>query len=259
MRDWKPQRVIALILCLVSTSCFIISLCLPISVIDYDVDDLSAIKSIHKWTDNPCQVFDGFPSAITVTCKATLNSYSHSTRNRLLDHTLGPIGNQTWEECIEEDQGQSLARISDEIKIPEDHLNKCFKVWMHKSLGVPLGDSSLLKVILDLFGKGDYLLGLMLSIFTLCFPLIKLGINFFMLLTPSKELALKLHAPLEQLGRWSMADVFVVSMLVVIVKFDSLGLQIRVLEGLYYFAASTILSMLATWRLGFYLHDQRHP
>jgi paraquat-inducible protein A len=51
---------------------------------------------------------------------------------------------------------------------------------------------------------------------------------------------------MEKLGKWSMLDVFVIASLVVCFKGFPGGTHIQVQWGIYLFALSVLLSMLAT-------------
>ena len=57
----------------------------------------------------------------------------------------------------------------------------------------------------------------------------------------------------KNLGQWSMGDVFVVALMVVIIRFNGSVAEVAVhpLAGLWVFAASVILSMIASALLGF--------
>ena len=54
---------------------------------------------------------------------------------------------------------------------------------------------------------------------------------------------------LAEYSKWSMLDVFVVALLVVSVKLGALA-QAHVREGIYFFAASVVLTMLVSYWIG---------
>jgi hypothetical protein len=99
--------------------------------------------------------------------------------------------------------------------------------------------------ILHLLQEGEYLIGGLLLVFSVLFPLAKLVV-IFVLLHASREMAQPLVGLLANLGKWSMLDVFVIAAVVICFKGFPGGSRVEVEWGLYVFAASVILSMLAT-------------
>ena len=63
---------------------------------------------------------------------------------------------------------------------------------------------------------------------------------------------------LGSLGKWSMLDVFVVAMMVIITKISGFAsAQPRI--GIYFFGASVFLAMLTTERINFLLKTKKWP
>lgn len=118
----------------------------------------------------------------------------------------------------------------------------------------------LLTTIESLWNDGQIGLALIIVAFTLVFPIGKfLALGFVMIGRYDDKRATALRW-VKNLGQWSMGDVFVVAMMVVIVRVDAAFAQISVkpMPGLWVFAASVILSMIASAALGFHF-DRRRP
>lgn len=96
----------------------------------------------------------------------------------------------------------------------------------------------------NLFKEGSIFLGVIIFLFSIVFPISKLGTLFvvwFKKLTKnSRHTILKW---LDILGRWSMLDVFVVAVLVVVSKAGGL-VDAKPKTGIYIFAVAIFLSML---------------
>ncbi len=101
--------------------------------------------------------------------------------------------------------------------------------------------------IFTLFQEGEYFLFAVLTLFTLVFPCVKLGLLGVIWMERAHDLARvrRLHGWVAALGKWSMLDVFVVAILIVTMKAAGLAkLQIGV--GLYLFTFSVIVTQLAS-------------
>jgi paraquat-inducible protein A len=92
----------------------------------------------------------------------------------------------------------------------------------------------------------DYILAAIVFFFSIVFPIAKLiglfTIWCFPLTGGERRIALDL---LGLLGKWSMLDVFVVAITVVIAKFGKIT-EARPREGIYLFASAVLLSMVLT-------------
>ncbi len=100
--------------------------------------------------------------------------------------------------------------------------------------------------VVALWKGHDYMLAAVLFFFSIVFPLAKLlalGVIWFVKLAHEQRAAL-LHW-LSLLGKWSMLDVFVVAILIVLVKLGPL-VHVEPRAGVYVFAAAIISSMLTT-------------
>jgi paraquat-inducible protein A len=106
--------------------------------------------------------------------------------------------------------------------------------------------------IITLFREGEYFLFAVLTLFTLVFPCIKLGLLAIVWLERDHDLARvrRLHGWVESLGKWSMLDVFVVAILIVAMKSAAVA-NIHIGLGLYLFTFSVIATQFASaWVAG---------
>lgn len=101
--------------------------------------------------------------------------------------------------------------------------------------------------IITLFHEGEFFLFTILTLFTLVFPCVKLGLLTVIWLEREHDLARvrRLHGWVETAGRWSMLDVFVVAILIVVMKSASLA-DLQVGIGLYLFTFSVIATQVAS-------------
>jgi paraquat-inducible protein A len=104
--------------------------------------------------------------------------------------------------------------------------------------------------LVTLFKEGEYILFLIIFVFTILFPVVKIVLLFLIHYYRSwpQEKRKKLLHYLSLISKWSMLDVFIVALLVVIVRLGITG-KVEVRWGIYIFAVSVILSTLATQRL----------
>ena len=106
--------------------------------------------------------------------------------------------------------------------------------------------------ILTLFREGEYFLFAVLTLFTLVFPCVKLGLLMVIWLERDHDLARvrRLHHWVESLGKWSMLDVFVVAILIVAMKSAGVA-DLHIGLGLYLFTFSVIATQFASaWVAG---------
>lgn len=106
---------------------------------------------------------------------------------------------------------------------------------------------SLLGGIGELFSRGYVVLGLILLIFSVIFPYAKL---LALLVATSALLRLggrtrhRLHILAVLTGRYSLLDILVVAVMIVVIRFDGL-VEVRALPGTVLFAAAVLLSIAA--------------
>ena len=107
-------------------------------------------------------------------------------------------------------------------------------------------DYSVFKGVASLWEESQYALAAILFFFSIVFPLTKLsalGVIWNVRLAEARRQQVLWW--LGMLGKWSMLDVFVVAILIVLVKTGPLA-KIEAQAGLYVFCAAIILSMITS-------------
>ncbi len=106
---------------------------------------------------------------------------------------------------------------------------------------------TLLGTITKLFAQSNYLIGILVLLFSVLIPLFKslliIMYGFF------KETGFGRGSVkvIEKIGKWSMADVFIVALLVVLFSTkQDIHTSLRVETGLYFFIGYVLLSMLGS-------------
>ncbi len=120
-------------------------------------------------------------------------------------------------------------------------------VTLSTMAGVSGSDFSFFTGIRELIRNGNFLLALLIFIFSGAFPVLKitmLGVIWFHRMKPDRR-EQTLYA-LRVLGKWSMLDVFVVVALVGAIQFGLLATA-RPRIGIYLFSVAVLLCMLATF------------
>jgi paraquat-inducible protein A len=130
------------------------------------------------------------------------------------------------------------------------------RLGSHTALGGWLGlldeprSYSILSGIADLLAGSGFWIGLLLLCFSVIFPIAKLiALRVALADVAAGRAPNRLHAALANAGRYSMADVFVVALLVVASKTFPGGTEVLVRWGLYPFAAAALLTMFASARV----------
>lgn len=116
---------------------------------------------------------------------------------------------------------------------------------------------SVLTGVTGLFDQKDYVLAALLCFFSIVFPFVKfvaLAVVWAVRL-PGNDRQ-KLLQWLGILGKWSMLDVLVVAMLVVLVKIGPLA-RVEPRTGVYVFALAILLSMLTTMYIDYLAKRKR--
>jgi paraquat-inducible protein A len=109
---------------------------------------------------------------------------------------------------------------------------------------------SVVSGVYELFRNDQYLLFLLIGMFSLLLPMFKLWVIFRILMQPdghSAEIRRYLHW-MHDFGRWSMLDVLVVAVLVVTVKLGAIA-SVQVHFGLPVFGLAVLLIMFITQRV----------
>jgi len=131
------------------------------------------------------------------------------------------------------------------------------EVRTHIQLGAFVHDNNeslkLLSTIQRLYESGDYTLTVIITAFTILFPIGKFLALGYVIASRDVRRRARINTWVKNLGQWSMGDVFVVALLVVILRINSSVGQMHVaaLPGLYVFTASVLTSMLVSAFLAF--------
>ncbi len=108
---------------------------------------------------------------------------------------------------------------------------------------------SILSGIGDLYHHGEYVLAAVIFLFSVIFPAVKmLALLALWFLPFSKNDRGAVVHRLGTLGKWSMLDVYVVAMTIVIAKGSSL-FKAEPEAGIYYFGGSVVLSIFTSARI----------
>jgi paraquat-inducible protein A len=115
------------------------------------------------------------------------------------------------------------------------------KLWLfHDQVSVYQG-------LIVLWKSGELFLFLILFMFTLCFPLVKINAMLALWLWPRLDGARgqRMYSFVSHLGKWSMLDVFIVAILVLTVKSTGIA-SIKVGTGFFLFFCSVMLTQFAS-------------
>ncbi len=108
---------------------------------------------------------------------------------------------------------------------------------------------SILGGVIQLYNQKDYVLAAVIFIFSFVFPIVKLLSLLFLWFVPIDSNERKVVVTwLGHLGKWSMLDVYVVALTIIIAKSSTL-LKAKPEMGIYYFGVSVILSILTSTRI----------
>ena len=114
-------------------------------------------------------------------------------------------------------------------------------------LGLQRNDIYLIGSIEYFFEEREYFVGTLILVFTFIFPIFKyifLGLKVLNIrFTFEKVLA----GAIELINKWAMLDVFVVALIIINMKFNSLIVTSSIKSGTTYFAASVLIMMICSW------------
>lgn len=105
---------------------------------------------------------------------------------------------------------------------------------------------SILDGVQILIADGDWLLAILIAGFSVVWPALKIGVLAFLWLQLRRgaPVSLRLIAALDSLGKWSMLDVFVVALAIVMLKTGTLS-DATGAPALYPFIAAVLLTAFA--------------
>jgi hypothetical protein len=113
---------------------------------------------------------------------------------------------------------------------------------------IPVGEHYLWGIIHDLFNAREYAIGSAVVVFSVVFPCAKLALGGLLAVTShalSDRLRRRLLNVLASASKWSMADVFIVGMVIVFFKADGLQFTFTARAGIYVYAMASMLSSFA--------------
>jgi len=115
------------------------------------------------------------------------------------------------------------------------------KLWLFQN------QISVYRGLIILWRAGELFLFLILFIFTVCFPFVKLTAMLVLWLYPhlDDDSARKMFHFVSNMGKWSMLDVFVVAILVLTIKSSGVA-NIRIGGGFFLFFLSVMLTQFAS-------------
>jgi hypothetical protein len=124
--------------------------------------------------------------------------------------------------------------------------------WIIDQGKIPVGDRYLLGIVIKLFQAHEFFLATAIALFSLGFPVLKIGACVAGLLVGPRMAygaggQILLFVSLA--GKWSMADVFIIAFMIVFFRADGFHLEFQGRAGLYCFAISALLSSFAVARV----------
>ena len=112
------------------------------------------------------------------------------------------------------------------------------QLWVFRS------SYSLVDTVRALIDEGELALGLLIAVFSLVTPIVKLVLVTALHARPKGSGAGSLARWVDRLGKWSLTDVLVVALLIELAS--GTGLDIAAQPGLWFFTASAVLLMIAS-------------
>lgn len=100
-------------------------------------------------------------------------------------------------------------------------LHQKIRDWLIQTGGVPVGPQYLWPIIRGLFWRGDTVLGVAVTAFSVALPALKILLGAAMAIPGgwiSPGGRMRLASVLHAAGRWAMADVFIVALIIVFIK-----------------------------------------
>ena len=106
---------------------------------------------------------------------------------------------------------------------------------------------SIYSTVQGLFSSGNLIIAGLITLFSIFTPLLKMSVVGMNLFNVAPSLHKKAHNLIHLLGKWSMADVFVVAILISIFALDTQDFTRAETDlGVYFFSAYCLLSLLVT-------------
>ena len=112
------------------------------------------------------------------------------------------------------------------------------RLWVFKT------SYSLIDTVLALIEEDEIVLGLLIAMFSLLTPAVKAIAVIALHMRPAGSPAGMLALWVERLGKWSLTDVLVIALLIVLAS--GTGMDLAAEPGLWFFVASAVLLMIAS-------------
>jgi len=143
----------------------------------------------------------------------------------------------------------TIPLIDFEVDLSREFAGRMYYYYQSKSIA---------DLIYMLFHSGNYVVGIAILSFSVLLPVVKLGLTTLQLLNKKYRHHSKLYAFVSYIGKWSMADVFVVGCFLAYLSFynmkpgntDKIDTEVATLAGMYYFLAYCVLSIISSTFLG---------
>ena len=102
---------------------------------------------------------------------------------------------------------------------------------------------SILTMIQALFADGEWLLGIVVLVFSVLMPALKIVLlGWVMMCSANRIVPPWMHFLVSVISKWSMLDVLLVALVIFAVKTSGIGTAVS-LPGLYYFTLSIVLGV----------------
>ena len=115
------------------------------------------------------------------------------------------------------------------------------KLWIFEH------EVSVYQGLMTLMKEHEYFLFTILFVFTVIFPFVKINalLALWLMRGLGRQRVTRLYGFVANLGKWSMLDVFVVAILVLLLRSGSVA-AIKIADGLFLFCASVMLTQIAS-------------
>ena len=120
--------------------------------------------------------------------------------------------------------------------------------WIIKKGKIPVGNQYLLGIIKSLFENGSIFFGVIIFLFSVVFPVLKIVLCALALIPFHNTNSSRHHTIIKAIGyisKWSMADVFIVAVIIVMFKAKGFNFEFTAGRGIYCYTASALLSSLS--------------
>jgi len=107
-------------------------------------------------------------------------------------------------------------------------------------------DVTLIRSILLLFNSGSIFLGIVILSFSIVFPISKYIAIIIILFASNNELTSKINNILKHLGKYSMLDVFIIALIVIVMKLGNGMFSVQIKWGTIIFVFSVLSSIIIT-------------